>query len=443
MFEPGNIESFRFLDRHYSPESGEVRLTYQLGELPPLQEKIYLPAIKDPIDTALQGALNNALAILHLVAGISYYKAAVPKNIEFSCEPPGDELATFLETLYTQGLGEFAWNNKLHLEGHINFHSNKPGTATPEKLELEPHYLVPLGGGKDSLVALETLKQCGRKIITCSVGQSPVIAETALVAGVNHLQIPRKMDSQLFEYNRQGAWNGHIPITAINSAILLMLALGQGLKYIAFANEKSASIGNFVTPDGQEVNHQYSKSLAFETQFRELIAREISPDLVYFSLLRPWSELAIVKTFSGLSQYHRHFSSCNRNFHLDGRHIEKLWCCNCPKCRFSFLCLALFMSKDELLDIFSCNLLEDETQIPAYLELLGIGHHKPFECVGEVEESRAAVLQLATQGEFTNALVIRKLIETGIPENPSLETLLKPSTEHHIPAELGACCGLE
>jgi hypothetical protein len=59
--------------------------------------------------------------------------------------------------------------------------------------------------------------------------------------GLPTLNIGRELSPLLFELNRRGAYNGHIPVTAINSAILVVAALLYGHDAIAFSNEHSAS----------------------------------------------------------------------------------------------------------------------------------------------------------------------------------------------------------
>ena len=90
------------------------------------------------------------------------------------------------------------------------------------------------------------------------------------------------------------------------------------------------------------------------------------------------------------------FSSCNRNFHILGERPVNRWCGVCPKCHFVFLALAPFMPKPRLMGIFGRNLLDEPEQAPGFDALLEYQDHKPFECVGEGRESRAAMAALAS-----------------------------------------------
>ena len=182
------------------------------------------------------------------------------------------------------------------------------------------------------------------------IGGSQLIAACAERTGLPTLNIQRALAPELFEYNRQGAWNGHIPVTAVNSAILVLAALLRGAGQVVFSNEHSASYGSLIPGTG-EVNHQWSKGWAFEQAFGEHVERFVAADLHYYSLLRPLSELAVARQFSRTDRYDAYFSSCNRNFHILGERPANRWCGVCPKCHFVFLALAPFMPKLRLLGL--------------------------------------------------------------------------------------------
>src|SRR5690606_38620539 len=182
----------------------------------------------------------------------------------------------------------------------------------------------------------------------------------------------------------------HIPVTAINSAILAFAAVVLDADQVVFSNERSASYGSLIEGTG-EVNHQWSKGWAFEQALAGYLRRSVAADLRYYSLLRPLSELAVARQFAKIDRYDAWFSSCNRNFHLLGERPTSRWCGVCPKCHFVFLALAPFMPKPRLVAIFGRNLLDDAGQVAGYDALMEYRDHKPFECVGEARESRAAM----------------------------------------------------
>jgi len=304
---------------------------------------------------------------------------------------------------------------------------------------LQGRALVAIGGGKDSLVSIEALRELDVEQTVTWIGGSQLIAACAARTGLPTLNIGRQLAPQLFEYNRQGAWNGHIPVTAVNSAILVFAAVLLGFDQVVFSNERSASYGSIIPGTG-EVNHQWSKGWEFESAFGEYVQRRIAADLRYYSLLRPLSELAVARQFAKSDRYDAWFSSCNRNFHLLGERPAARWCGVCPKCHFVFLALAPFMPKPRLTAIFGRNLLDDPAQTAGYDALLEFEDHKPFECVGEGRESRAAMAALAQRPEWREDALVERFAREIAPQLDATELRIEPllalEGEHRIPPAL-------
>jgi hypothetical protein len=271
------------------------------------------------------------------------------------------------------------------------------------------------------------------------IGNSQLIAACAARTELPTLNLGRALAPGLFELNRHGAYNGHIPVTAVNSAILVLAAVLQGVDQVVFSNERSASYGSIIPGTG-EVNHQWSKGWEFERAFGEHIQQRVAADLHYYSLLRPLSELAVARQFAKTDRYDAHFSSCNRNFHILGERPVNRWCGVCPKCHFVFLALAPFMPKPRLVGIFGRNLLDDLGQAGGFDALLEFQDHKPFECVGEGQESRAAMATLASRPEWKEDALVVRFIREIQPQLTASELeiapLLKLDGEHRVPAAL-------
>lgn len=443
MSDPARAERFHFLDHQYDPHTGIATLAYGFGRGAPLVETITFPYAPWPEDPGRQAAFLRALGLLHLIAGVSYYKAALPSSIDVGEHVLDERLAAFLERTWTEGLAEFAHVNELDLSGRISFPAasggdgeSARGMSLAEPLELPDRALVAIGGGKDSLVSLESLRAAGIEIQPATVGHSTLIGDTVRAAKLPLLRIQRTLAPRLMEMNQAGAWNGHVPVTAINMAILSCAALLYGYRWVVFSNERSAEQATLHTPDGKPVNHQYSKSLAFERQFRNVIHEHVAPDLEVFSLLRPLSEAAVAQRFARLTSYHPVFSSCNRNFHHDGARIEGRWCGNCPKCRFTTLALAPWLSPAALIDILGANLLDDSAQEEGFRALCALGLDKPFECVGTVEESRALLAALVEEPAWSDKILVRLLGPEVEGSAGALAALLKPGGPHEIPDEI-------
>ena len=193
--------------------------------------------------------------------------------------------------------------------------------------------------------------------------------------------------------------NGHVPITGILSFIMACGAILYEYDSVVMSNEGSASEGNMEF-GGIDINHQYSKSLEFELDFESYIKTHVMTDFKYFSLLRPLSETGIACLFSTQAKYFDDFKSCNLNFRIDEGVRQYGWCCTCPKCHFVFLALSPFIEKERLIEIFGGNILADIAQEDGYRELLGLKGHKPFECVGEIEECQNIIKTLSISPEW-------------------------------------------
>jgi len=458
--DPRTAKTFRFVRSAYA--DGEAQLVYAFDDGPELVERIGFPGAP-PLPPERVAGFRAALKLLHLIAGVSYYKAGVPAQIVVDDGALDPATAEFLGEVYVHGLAEFAYQNGLNrigldLRDRIRFPAERSALLPPlqgegrggdgvvpsadgraSELGLPRRSLVPIGGGKDSLVTVEMLKSVPEPMTAVWIGDSALIAACAERTGLPALTVRRQLAPELFEYNRMGAWNGHIPVTAINSAILLCAAILHGYDAIVFSNERSASTA-MLEYDGQPVNHQWSKGADFERRLREYVTSHVAADLDYFSLLRPWSELAVTREFARSTQYDSVFSSCNRNFRIRGERPADRWCGKCPKCHFVFLALAPFVAKPRLLAIFGRNLLDDSALAPGFDALLEYRDHRPFECVGEGRESRAAMHALSQRPEWREDALVARFSDEIAPhiagDGLALAPLLQPSSEHFLPDRL-------
>ncbi len=434
-FDKHQVAVFRFVRCAFAADTGVAQLVYAFDDGPELIETVTIPGAPFVLEGDRAEAVQRALRLLHLIAGVSYYKAGVPEQVRIDSYTIDAATAALVETVYLNGLGEFAYRNGLNLRGRFRLPVKGEAFAAPA-LGLREHALVAIGGGKDSLVSIEALRNLGIEETVTWIGGSQLIRACAERTGLPILNIGRTLAPELFELNRQGAWNGHIPVTAVNSAIMVLAALLQGVDQVVFSNERSASYGSQIPGTG-EVNHQWSKGWAFEQAFGEHLEQHVAADLHYYSLLRPLSELAVARQFAKSDFYDAHFSSCNRNFHILGERPVNRWCGVCPKCHFVFLALAPFMPKMRLVGIFGRNLLDDVEQAPGFDALLEFQDHKPFECVGEGRESRAAMATLAARPEWNEDALVKRFVHEIRPQLEATELQIEPllvlEGEHRIP----------
>jgi hypothetical protein len=289
------------------------------------------------------------------------------------------------KNVYYQGLGEFFYTNNIKTSVKQFMNISSEGIAFPiQNIKLDETVIVPVGGGKDSVVTLELLGK-SEKVRPFIMNPRGATLECVRVAGYgNHgfIEVNRRLDTLLLELNSKGFLNGHTPFSALLAFYSLLVSAISGHRNIALSNESSA---NEPTVTGTDVNHQYSKSYAFESDFRDYTTRYISSDYNYFSFLRPLNELQIARIFAEQVKYYPVFKSCNAGSKTDS------WCCNCPKCLFAFTILSPFIPLIELVHIFGKNLFELPQMLEFMKELTGIEEVKPFECVGTIDEVNAAL----------------------------------------------------
>ena len=411
-----NYKIFDISKYEYNEENNILKLYYKIDELEFIEEinfnpnKLKLRVLND----SERLALNLAFTYLHIVAGVSYYKALLPNEIKISTIKITKEQKEFFDKIYLNGLGEFAFKNNVNLSDKINFPYSDAAENNGINLKLNNDFIVPIGGGKDSIVSLDMLQKIkNQKLYTFSVNIAKPIKDCCELSDCENISVSRKIAPLLFEINKNpekyNAYNGHVPITSIIAFISVAAGILYNCNTTVISNECSANIGNTMH-DGMIVNHQWSKSFEAEKSIHDFIQKYITPDFSYFSLLRPIYEIHIAKLFSKIKKYDAVFASCNKNFKIIKNEKPLRWCCNCDKCRFVFLILAPFYKKDDLVKIFGKDLLNDETQYQGYQELTGFSGYKPFECVGEIEESITA-FYLLRNSDFKNDSVVLKINE--------------------------------
>jgi len=340
--------------------------------------------------------LTNFLPILvfhiGLIELISYWKAACPPLTIIKPHPLSVEQISWWKKVWFNGLGEFFYVNSIATDP-CSF--MKVDVASDQELPLisrdfQPEMIIPVGGGKDSIVTLElAAKQRGTiPLILNPRGASVHSIFTAGFAHSGMFGIHRSIDPLLLKLNDLGFLNGHTPFSALLAFLSLLAAVISGKKYIALSNESSA---NEPTIPGQEINHQYSKTFKFESDFRQYIARFICTDVNYFSFLRPLNEIQIARLFSRYPQYFPVFKSCNVGSKND------TWCGKCPKCLFTYIMLAPFLKPEELFAVFKKNLFQDDTLKPVFDQLTGLTPEKPFDCVGTIGEVNAALTEIISR----------------------------------------------
>jgi hypothetical protein len=377
--------NFIFHGYHFDKATKTLKLNYGFDD----QLKFTEEYIFDfPLVNYSEQVLDRACQNLFFLAGVSYYKAYRTEDIRIDhgqLDPTG---VKFFAEVYQKGLGEYFYVNKLSPKTEVPFVANAP-EQKPIEHRSNGGLVIGIGGGKDSLVSVELLRHQPH-VATWSLGHRSQMEPLVRMIGLPHMWVERKIDPLLLELNNHDALNGHIPISAIFSCVGTIVAILSGRRDNVVSNENSSNEPT-LRYDGVDINHQYSKSLAYEQLYQKYLAHCFGDSLRYYSFLRPFSEVRIAAMFSelGFKKYKSVFSSCNRAY-IQGS--DKMsWCGLCSKCAFTFLALTPFVERKELEKLWHKNLLLDPVLVTTYENLLGISGDKPLDCVGEVKESREAM----------------------------------------------------
>jgi hypothetical protein len=413
-FRREEIQSFHATDYDVDPRAGIVLLRYAFSgldgtgpgadDLVEFEERIDLggPVHLDPEQ---ERSFEHLVRLLHAVAGTSYYKAAAPGIVSIESGPLTPHELVFVHDVYDKGLREFAYKNGLPIPMQVEVRARSEQAPPIDGGAPLPGLAIPIGGGKDSIVVIEALRDLEPLLV--AINPSPAALRVADTSGLELVSLRRTIDPSLLELNACGALNGHIPITAVISLMAIAAGYVHGYSTTVMALEGSADEATRL--DGSaEVNHQWSKSSECEREL-SLVLEEVAPGIAYGSALRELSELEISRCFADLRQFHTVFRSCNRAFALTG--ATDGWCNSCPKCRFVYLMLATALDREEMVGIFGSDLLGDPEQVDGFRDLLEIDR-KPFECVGTRDESIEALSELAAGSDWAESAVVKALAPT-------------------------------
>jgi len=393
--------TFTYQGYSYDIDDAGISMTFDfsIDGLSEFHPTWYIPRINkiEEVDSSL---LDEMVFSLGMVELISYWKIACPPTVIIKDRKLTAEQINWWKKLYWGGLGEFYYTNGIQ-ESIDNFMmidcqsdtpSNPPKVTTTNLFSgSTPKVLIPVGGGKDSVVSIELLRQ--NADVNCYVINSRGATDaTVEVGGLKDHTIyaKRTLDKNMLDLNAKGFLNGHTPFSALVAFSTIIAGYLNGLSFVALSNESSA---NESTVADSYVNHQYSKSYEFEEDFRYYERTFIGSGVYYFSFLRPLAELQIAMLFSKFKKYHGIFKSCNVGSKQD------IWCGHCPKCLFVYIILSPFLTLEELDNIFGKRLFEDETLMEDFDKLCGILPEKPFECVGSRDEVNASIVEVISQYE--------------------------------------------
>jgi hypothetical protein len=383
---------------------------------------------------SLEAPAVVALAQLwYLIAGLSYYKAGAARRIDVGTTPLGTHGRRLFKAALSDGLGEFAYRNQIPLSD-VTIEGREG--VEPFEPFLDPNrVLTPFGGGIDSVVTVEQLRERVDQtlfIVSPSSGRFTPLEETATATGLDVVRASRTLDPQIVRGD-ESFFNGHVPVTTMVTLLAAVAAVASGRGGVALSNEHSSSIANLRWYNS-DINHQWSKSWNAENLIAGALAERVGDGLVVASYLRDRSELWVAQVFADLERYHHVFRSCNRAFAQAPGDRATGWCGECDKCLFVNLVLAPFLSRSVLRDIFASEPLSDPRRETQLRTLVGLGdEHKPFECVGDPDESAVALTEVSRLEEWRDVAVLRDLADELRIER-RLSDLLEPQGPSRVPA---------
>jgi UDP-N-acetyl-alpha-D-muramoyl-L-alanyl-L-glutamate epimerase len=373
--------------------------------------------------------LKSLLETLCVMIGINYWKIHCAPEMKIEGFSLTKKQAEFWNTVYTKGLGEYFYRSRKDFRGLISF----PFTDTSPSDAAAPfprrdRALLAQGGGKDSIVSAELLREAGMPFDVFVLGTTLMQERAVRAIGASLVRVRRRPDEVLRTLRQSRKLEPGYPSVTTQLFVAVLAAALYDYRYVIFSNEQSADIPN-TTYLGLEVNHQWSKSREAELLVRDYVASHITPDIAPFSLIRQCTEIAMVRRFAAYPNYFFAFSSCNANFTVSdataaARDGRSYWCNACPKCAFIFSCLSAFLPKETVLDIFGADLYANPSLLPIFSALLGIEGMKPFECVGTPHEMIVAMHRAHIIGSYEGDVAMT-LYRRYFPDDEGIEEMEK------------------
>ncbi|HEY1763091.1 MAG TPA: hypothetical protein VGG17_10900 [Acidimicrobiales bacterium] len=385
------------------------------------------------VDSLDSPPVRSIAELWFLLAGLSYYKSGAARRVDVGTTPLGNAGRALLEAALLEGLGEFAFRNELFLDDVVIVGGS---AVDPRSIEFDAErVVVPFGGGIDSVVTTSRLASNLDQslfIVSPASGRFAPLEETAHVTGLTVIRARRSLDPQLLSHD-DSFFHGHVPVTAMVTLLAAVAAVASGRGGVVMSNEHSASAPN-VRRGTLDVNHQWSKSLSAERLIADAISERVGSELVVASFLRDRSEVWVAEAFSRLGQYHHVFRSCNRAFTQSLEQRLDTWCGECDKCLFINLMLAPFLSRATLGEIFRHEPLSDPARDAQLRILVGVGvDAKPFECVGDPDESAVALARVSALDEWHDVERLSEIAREASPDR-TFDELLLPEGPSRVPA---------
>lgn len=378
----------------YNKNYLDITFNYEIVNLKKFAHHLSIPYTNNYIDKEF---VEKLVFNIGLIESINYWKLTIPKNFIINCGFINESQQQFFRKLFYNGLGEFFYRNNIKPDYDTFIEFKCMGKTLDKNINYEGKgSLISIGGGKDSCVTLSILPTDNNGCFM--INPKEVMLNCAYTRGYKDediYKVKRVLDQRLLDLNNEGYLNGHVPFSGIVAFISFLTCYLNNKASIILSNESSANEANVL---GTNINHQYSKSYEFESDFQKYANEYLSKDIKYYSYLRPLCEYQIGMLFASLKEYHPIFKSCN----VGSKSIPWKWCGECAKCLFVYSLLSPFLYEKDLVTIFEKDLFKDKNLLPIFIDLIGKGNNKPFDCVGTFEEINYAITKLIKRLDKNN-----------------------------------------
>lgn len=414
-------------------DEGELVFNYSV-DTHEFTTKVYYQKLNFTVLKNLYGeeCINNIIFHIAFIEGMKYCSLA-PKEYDITgySHFVNDDLIHLFEVLYKNIFAQHKWENDLpdypgpELIYSKNSHQKSVTTINRGKTEV----LFSCGGGKDSLVSMKLLERAeipyGVYQYSHSVyGQYQ--KQHALIDRLVEVCNPLKqhkmyviddfLDSPvLTEHYANKIKTLCAPETPCAVFESLPLMLNSGYTNLCVGHERGADSGNFYWEKiQQEVNHQWGKSYEAEVILNLYIQEHLLTNFHFFSIIKPIYDFLIFQLLKRDQNIVDRSQSCN---------VEKPWCRKCPKCAYVWLC---YMAYLDIGNIFTENLFDEPVMVDLYMKMMGVKDFKPFECIGEIDETRLALYFCYKKG--IKGKVMDIFIDEILPETNFEKILNKYNT---------------
>ena len=192
-FVPTDFTEFRYVTCDWDPLTSTASFGYSLVGLTTesfTETVAFAPGEPDE-------RFRAVLVLLGAILGLSYYKAAAPPRYVVEVAGLTDAGLDYLALTLREGLAEFAY--RAGLDGFLEPEITRTGTPgiRPAESSAEGAPLVPIGGGKDSIVSVESLAAVGLAPLQFAVNPNVIINRVAAVSGHAFVSARRTIDRHL------------------------------------------------------------------------------------------------------------------------------------------------------------------------------------------------------------------------------------------------------